>query len=177
MGLSEELERIAQAALAFAAAGEGLAAVLPCEPAAGLRVYLCAFEGAGRRSWIALHGDGQPVRDRRLVRDAASIAALCELAEERAGGGDLPALRARLAELRAREQVEGIEEAEAAAAALQEAIMTPPRVASLAYLDRLGGAARELERALGEIGRSPFAEARAQGAAAEDGVTDKVEHG
>lgn len=177
MALSQELEQIAEAALAFAGPEERLAAVIPSEPAAGLRVYLCAFEGAEARSWIALDGRGFPLRDRRLVREAAFIAAMCELAEERAAGGDLAGLRARLAELRERERMEGLEEAERAAAALERAILPPPRVASPAYLDRLGGATRELERALGEIGRSPFAEAMARGAAAVEAVAAEVEAG
>lgn len=175
MGLSEELSQIAEAALAFAAPGERLAAVIPCEPAGGLRVYLCAFESGQARSWIALDGGGLPLRDRRLVRDAVSIAAMCELAEERAGGGDLPGLRARLAELRTEEGLEWMEEAESAVAALEAAILPAPRVASPAYLDRLGGATRRLEQALGEIGRSPFAEAMAQGAAAVEGLAAEVE--
>ncbi len=177
MSLIEDLERIARAALAFAGPGETLAAVIPAEPASGLRVYLCAFEGSGARSWIALDGEARPLRDRRLVRDAVSIAAMCELAEERAAGGDPASLRARLAELRRREQVEGIEEAEAALVALEEAIAPTPRLASPSYLDRLGGAARELERALGEIGRSPFAVAMAQGQVAVEALAADVEAG
>ena len=54
------------------------------------------------------------------MREAASLAALCEVAEESAGGGHLPELRARLAELRETDNPVGIEEAEAAAAALAE---------------------------------------------------------
>ena len=173
--MAQDLERIARAALAFAGPGETLAAVLPAEPASGLRVYVCAFEGDEGRSWVALDADARPLRDRRLVRDAVSIAAMCELAEEQAAGGDQATLRARLVELREREQVEGLEAAEAALAALEEAIAPPPRLASPSYLDRLGSAARELERALGEIGRSPFAEAMAQGAAAVEGLAAEVE--
>jgi hypothetical protein len=177
VALSEDLERIVQAALPMAGPGERLAAVIPSEPTPGLRVYLCAFEQEAGRSWVALDGDGRPVRDRRLIREAVSIAAMCELAEEQAGGRDLVALRARLAELRQQEDLEGVEAAEAAAEALQEAILPPPRVASPAYLDRIGGAARKLEQALGEIGRSPFAEAMAQGTAAVEALAADVEVG
>ena len=76
----------------------------------------------------------------RLVREAASLAALCEVAEESAGGGHLAELRARLAELRETDNPEGIEEAEAAAAALAETLQPEPRVASGAYLDAIGSA-------------------------------------
>lgn len=56
------------------------------EPTPGERLYLCAFASAdGVTSWIALEDDASPVRSRQRVRDAASIAAICEVAEESAG--------------------------------------------------------------------------------------------
>jgi hypothetical protein len=154
--LSDDLEQIAPAAAAFAEAGEELAGVLAAETL-GRRVYLCAFASPERTTWLALDGEAQPIGDVRLVREAASIAALCEVAEESAGGGDLPELRARLAEIRETDNPEGIEDAEAAAAALAETIQPEPRVASGAYLDAIGAAARRLEAALGDSGGSPFA--------------------
>jgi hypothetical protein len=93
------------------------------------------------------------------VREAASLTALCEVAEESAGGGDLPELRARLAELRETEAPVGIEEAEEAAVALAGVLQPEPRVASGAYLDAIGSASRRLEETLGEGGASPFAAA------------------
>ena len=120
-------------------------------------MYLCAFDGGGGRSWLALDGAGAPVTSRRAVRDAASIAALCELAEEVAAGGDLDDLISRLVAVRMTEAPAGIEEAEEAARTLQRTIEPPPRLASPAYLDRIGHATRRLEQALGE-GGSPFAE-------------------
>lgn len=158
MALSEDVEQIAAAATGFAAAGEELAGVLVAETL-GRRVYLCAFASAERTAWLALDGDARPVGDVRLVREAASIAALCEVAEESAGGGDLPELRARLAEIRETDHPQGIEEAEAAAAALAELIEPDVRVASGAYLDAIGAAARRLEATLGDSGGSPFAAA------------------
>lgn len=80
--LSHELETIADTARAHVAAGEELAAVIPAEPAQGVRVYLCAFANGDARSWIALDGLGQPVTDRSLLLEAVSIAALCELADD-----------------------------------------------------------------------------------------------
>jgi hypothetical protein len=158
MAIAEEVERVAGSAAAFAAPGEALAGVLVAETL-GRRVYLCAFESAEGRAWLALDDAAQPLTDGRLVREAASLAALCEVAEESAGGGHLPELRARLAELRETDRPEGIEEAEAAAASLAETLQPEPRVASGAYLDALGSASRRLEQALGESGASPFAAA------------------
>jgi hypothetical protein len=158
MAVVKDVARIADAAAAFAGPGEELAGVLVVETL-GRRIYLCAFESAERRAWLALGDDGQLLTERRLVQEAASLAGLCEVAEESAGGGDLPELRARLAELRANEAPVGIEEAEAAAAGLAETLQPEPRVASGAYLDAIGSAARRLEQALGESGASPFAAA------------------
>jgi len=158
MTVAEDVGRIAAAAAAFAEPGEELAGVLVTETL-GRRVYLCAFESAGGHAWLALGAQAEPLAERRLVREAASLAALCELAEESAGGGHLEELRARLAELRRTDRPEGIEEAEAAAASLAETLQGRPRVASGGYLDAIGSASRRLEQALGEGGASPFAAA------------------
>jgi hypothetical protein len=175
MTLEEELSAAGEAAGRHAEDGETLAAVIPTEPGAEARVYLCAYERGGERSWLALDGAFRPVADRVLVRDAVAIAAMCELAEESAGGGDIGELRARLVELRLAEAPDGIEEAEVAAAELQETIARVPRVASVPYLDALGEAASRLEHALGEVGGSPFAEAMKTGLAAADELADDVE--
>jgi hypothetical protein len=158
MAVADDVARIAAAAAAFAADGEELAGVLAAETL-GRRVYLCAFRAGEETTWLALDDEAQPIADARLVREAASLTALCEVAEESAGGGDLPQLRARLAELRETEAPEGIEEAETAAAALAETLEPEPRVASGAYLDAIGSASRRLEETLGETGASPFAAA------------------
>ena len=56
--------------------------------------------GDGGRTWLALRRPAaSPSADRLRVRDAVSIIALCELADETAGGGDLDELRAQLAAL------------------------------------------------------------------------------
>ena len=177
MDLEEQLRSAVEAAVRFAADGEELTGVVPAEPASGERVYLCSYSRGDEQSWLALDGMGRPVEDRRLVRDAVSIAAMCELAEETAGGGDLGELRARLVELRLTENPDGIEEAEVAAAELQEAILAAPRLASADYLDSIGGAAMKLERALGEAGASPFAEAMKVGAVAAEQLAGNVERG
>jgi hypothetical protein len=95
VSLSEDVGRIAEAAARYAASGEELAAVVPVEPASGERVYLCAFARAdGSQSWLGLDDRGSPLTYRTLIRAAASIAALVEVAEESAAvtTGDEPRL-------------------------------------------------------------------------------------
>ena len=147
MALSDELDRVAEVAAAYAASGEGVAGILATEPGEGRRAYLCAFSHDGTRSWLALGASGEPVASRAFVREIASIAALCELAADAAGGGELEELRARLAQIRLTEDPPGIDEAEEAA----------------------------LELALGATGGSPFAEAMKQGRVAVDALTLEVE--
>src|SRR5204862_3365150 len=126
VGLAEDRGRIAAAASSFYEPGEEVAAVIPTEPRAGIRVYLCAFRaGEEPAGWIALDHDERPVEDRSLLRDAVSVAALCEIADEVAGGGDLEGLRTQLAALKITEAPEGIEEAEEAALALERVIALP----------------------------------------------------
>jgi hypothetical protein len=174
VALEDELEAIAERARALAGAGEELAVVIPTEPAVGIRVYLCALTSREARSWIGLDGGGEPVRDRGLVHDAVTVAALCELAEESAAGGDLDGFAARLDEL---EEAEGVDvtEAREALEGLRSVLLAPPRVASPTYLDRIGLATRRFEQALGEVGASPFADAMKQGSTAVEGLAAEVE--
>jgi hypothetical protein len=79
------LRRIAEAAVAYAADSEELAGIVPAEPAQGVRLYLCAYRNGEETAWLVLDADGAPVEDRSLVRDAVSIAALWELANELRG--------------------------------------------------------------------------------------------
>lgn len=153
MALADDLSRMA--------AASGADAVLAAEPHPDERVYVLAFEEAdGARSWLAVDGVGEPLSDRRLVREAVSILALCELAEETAAGGDLDELRSQLAALRVTENPPGIEDAEGAVLALQRVLGTPPTLATPRRLDEIGTATRELELALGGTGQgSPFAAA------------------
>ena len=175
MSLTEDLGRIVSKAETFAARGEELSGLLAAEPRSGERVYLCAFDGEEeRRSWLALDDDGRPVESRAVVRDAVSILALCELAEDTAAGGDLGELRSRLAELRSEEDVPGIERAEEAVVALQDTIGDPPKVASPERLDDLGTAVRRVEQAFGE-GRSPFAEALKAASHSVEALTEDIE--
>ena len=177
MALAEELDRVAAAAAAHASEGEAVAAILAAEPTGGGRVYLCAYEGGEGRGWLALDDAERPIDDRGLVRDAASIAALCEVAVEVAGGGDLEELRSRLVALRLSEAPPGIEEAEDAALGLERVIGAAPRLASPDYLDAVGAATLRLEQALGQDGPSPFAEAMRQAVGVVNEVTAEVEQG
>lgn len=176
MELAQELERIATLAAAQADAGEEVVGVLAAEAEPGERVYLCAFARRDRRSWLAFDAAGAPVSERARLRDAVAILALCELAEETAGGGDLGELRARLVALRVTENPPGIDEAEEAALALEAVVGAPPRLATPAHLDAVGAATRRLERALGD-GSSPFASAMQQSAGAVEELTREVESG
>lgn len=150
MTLADDLELVAARA--------GADAVLAAEAHTGERVYLCAFEEAdGGLTWLALDRDGEPVSERQRVRDAVSILALCELAEETAAGGDLDELCSQLAALRLTESPPGIEEAEEAVLALQHVLGAPPMLATSTRLDEIGAATRRLEIALGGVSQvSPF---------------------
>ena len=175
MTLAEDLNRIAAAAAEHASDGEELAGVLAAEPAQGGRVYLCAFRSGDAVSWLALDDTGAAVTERELVREAASLVALAELAEESAGGGELDDLRSRLVALRLTENPEGIEEAEEAVLNLQRTLGAPPRLATATYLDEVGVATKRLEDALGSPGSSPFAEVMKTSAGAVQSFTSDVE--
>jgi hypothetical protein len=175
MELTEDLRRIADAAVRYADAGEDLIGIVPAEPSPRARFYLCAYRGReGQEAWLLLDDEGRPVDRRAVVREVVSIAALVELAEETAGGGDLDELRSQLVALRMTENPPGIDEAENAALALQAEIGATPRVATPERLDAIGAATLNLEQALGGSG-SPFAVAMREATATVDELTRDVE--
>jgi hypothetical protein len=88
MALDQELRRIAEVAVTYCRDREELTGIIPAEPAVAVRVYLCAYRDGEETGWLVLRADGSPVEERSLVRDAVSIAALYELAEEAAGSTD-----------------------------------------------------------------------------------------
>jgi hypothetical protein len=170
VSLSDDLARAARLAIEHAEPGDAVSGVIAAEPRAGQRVYLCALDGHdGYRSWVAVREDGAAVTSRRELREAVSIAALCEVAADAAGGGDVDALIASLVALREAEAPPGIEDAEEAARALKHVLAEPPQVASPERLDEIGAAARTLERELDPLASSPFSAAlqSSQGAVAE----------
>ena len=169
MELAEELAEVASRT--------GAAAVLAAEARPGERIYVCAFEEAdGGRTWLAYDAFGEPVTQRRRVRDAVSIVALCEVAEETAAGGDLDELRSQLAALRIAEAPPGIEEAEEAALELQRVLGAPPTLAAPERLDAIGAATRRLETALGgAMQGSPFANAMKAASGVVEALSSDVE--
>ena len=176
MSLTADLERTAASAAALAPEGASLTAVLAAEPATAIRGYVCAFEDTdGSRSWVVLDDAGTPVTERQALRDVVSIAALCEIAEESAFGGDLDELLGQLVALRLTENPPGIDEAEEAVRALQRVIGSPPQLATPARLDELGVATRRLEQALDPVAPSPFTAALKTAQATVDELLQEVE--
>jgi hypothetical protein len=175
VALAEDLRRIAEAAVRYADQGEEVIGIVPAEPSPGSRAYLCAYRReSGETSWLVLDDEERPVESRVRIREIVSIAALVELAEETAGGGQLDELRSQLVAVRMTENPAGIEDAEEAALALQTVIGGVPRVATPARLDEIGAATLRLERVLGGSG-SPFAVAMKEAAATVDELTRDVE--
>jgi hypothetical protein len=172
MELADELAAVARAT---ASRGE-VTGVLAAEPSSGRRLYLVALGDGGDTQWLVVDREGHADDRREDVRATASIIALCELAADLAGGGDLAGLQQQLTQLRIVENPEGIEEAEEAAAALERVVGQPPRVASPAYLDEVGAATAALERALGDHS-SPFSAALRAGTGAVDEFVRDVERG
>ena len=143
MDLAAELERVAGlAAETGGADGDVVSGVIPTEPAPGRRVYPVRVRRRGRATAAGsrVREDGTAVESRTELREAVSIAALCEVATDAAGGGDLDALIARLEELRRTEAPEGIEDAEEAARALRAVLgdAAAGRDAGAARRDRRG---------------------------------------
>jgi hypothetical protein len=170
MALGDELERARELATMHIRDGDVVSGLLATEPEPGRRVYLGSIDVAdGTRAWLGVRGDGSVVTSRAELRAAVSIAALCEVAVDAAGGGDLDGLIASLADLREREAPEGIEDAEAAARELRAVIGDPPQLATPERLDAIGAATRRLEQELDPGGASPFSAAlkSAQGAVSE----------
>jgi len=175
VGLEEDVWHAAEAAAAHAVDEERVGAVLAAEPSPGRRFYLCAYSGS-TETWLVVDASGAPVAERAVVRDVVSIAALCEIAVDAAGGGDLQELRSSLAALRLTEDPPGIERAEEAALELERVVGNPPRLATPTYLDIVGAATRELERSLGED-ESPFVRTMAAARGSVEALTSAVEAG
>ena len=130
-----------------------------------------------RRARLARARRGRPARRRAGGRPRGRLDRGALRGRRGDGGRRRPAeLRARLAEIRETEAPQGIEAAEAAAAALAETLQREPRLASTDYLDRdrRRGRAR-LEQALGDDAGSPFATAMQQAVPAVEELAAEVE--
>ncbi|MGN6378090.1 MAG: hypothetical protein ACTHNU_04000 [Gaiellales bacterium] len=153
MSLERDLERAEAAAESHARAGERVAAVMPAEPTPGLRVYLAAFESGHDLEYMLLDEDGVPVADLRLVRDAVSVIALSERAEEVSAAVSADVIAGRFDELAGRLAKEDAGASQAArdvAGAAREvaSVADGVRLATPAYLDEVGAVAAALGAAL-----------------------------
>jgi hypothetical protein len=180
MTLEEDLETAVAAAGRHARPGERPVAVMAAEPA-GARLFVVALTAGEELGYVALDTAGEPVADRRLVKDAVSLAALAERAEEVSGATAADELvaqfRATSGALRGAGEGEAADAAEAVAAAgerLGEAA-AGPRAATPVYLDRIAALAGALGAAiegfvphaerLGQAGERPTPSAEAAWAA------------
>jgi hypothetical protein len=154
MTLELELETTLAAAGRLARDGERAVAVMPAEPQSGTRVYVVAFAAGDELAYIVLDADGAPVADRRLVKDAVSLAALAERAEEVSGATAADELVERFGEAAAVLKRTGDKEGAAAAAAVVAAARklaegaSGPRAATPTFLDRMAALAAGLAAAL-----------------------------
>jgi hypothetical protein len=147
-----DLLRAAAVASGRAEPGESVVAVLSAAPFFGPVLYLCALRAGPEDAplaWVAVDEAGGVVNDERLVREAASLAALCETAEEAAGVllADDVAHAAHAAIPLAGDEHPAVKEAlrlvEHHARALSR-LAGGVRVATATYLDELADAARTL---------------------------------
>ena len=153
MTLEEELETAVTAAGRHARPGEQPVAVMAAEPA-GRRVFVVALAAGDELGYVAVDGAGAAVADRRLVKDAVSLAALAERAEEVSGATAADDLVERFRE--AVRSLRGAGEGEAAAAAEAvadagarlAAAAAGPRAATPVYLDRIAALAGDLAAAI-----------------------------
>jgi hypothetical protein len=154
MSLEQELERTFAAAGRHARPDEHAVAVMATEPDSGARVYVVAFAAGDNLAYVALDEAGAPVSDRRLVKDAVSLAALAERADEVSGATAADELVERFGEAAAVLGRVGLKDAAAAAEAVVAAAghladaASGPRPATAVYLDRMAALAAELGAAL-----------------------------
>jgi hypothetical protein len=167
MTLEEQLETAVAAAGRHARPGEEAVAVMAAEPA-GVRVFVVALAAGEELGYVAVDVAGAAVADRRLVKDAVSLAALAERAEEVSGATAADELvtqfRAASGALRGAGDGQAAEAAEAVAAAGARlgAAAAGPRTATPVYLDRIAALAAELAAAIDAF--VPHAERLGQGA-------------
>jgi hypothetical protein len=153
MTLEEELETAVAAAGRHARPGEQPVAVMAAEPA-GTRVFVVALAAGEDLGFVAVDRAGTAVADRRLVKDAVSLAALAERAEEVSGATAADDLVEQFRGTAESLRAAGEGEAAAAAKAVADAgarlgaAAAGPRAATPVYLDRLAALAGELAAAI-----------------------------
>jgi hypothetical protein len=154
MTLEQELEGTFAAAGRHARDGEQAVAVMAAEPQSGTRVYVVAFAAGDELAYVVLDRAGAPVANRRLVKDAVSLAALAERAEEVSGATAADELVERFGEAEEVLRRAGDKEAATAAAAVVAAARSlaegasGPRAATPVFLDRMAALAAGLAAAL-----------------------------
>jgi len=154
MTLEQELEATLAAAGRHARDGEQPVAVMAAEPQSGTRVYVVAFAAGDDLAYVVLDTAGAPVADRRLVKDAVSLTALAERAEEVSGATAADELVERFGE--ADEVLKRVGDSEAATAAAAVVVAarnlaegaSGPRTATPVFLDRMAALAAGLAAAL-----------------------------
>jgi hypothetical protein len=126
---------------------------MAAEPA-GTRVFVVALAAGDELGYVAVDGAGAAVADRRLVKDAVSLSALAERAEEVSGATAADDLVEQFRGAAGSLRRAGEGEAAAAAEAVAEAgarlgaAAAGPRAATPVYLDRLAALAGELAAAI-----------------------------
>jgi hypothetical protein len=160
MPLAEaDVTRAAEQARSVAAPGEQVVAVMAAEILRTGVVFLCGLRGPAEDAplaWVALDAEGGAVDDEAIVREAASLVALCETAEEAAAVLELDLIResarralevAGAADRLLRDALERTLAAADALAAVSDGV----RLARAPYLDELGERARALAYAAADL--------------------------
>ena len=147
---------------AHAGRGDAVSGVLATEPPAGtprLRL-LDRRRGRAREPGSPSTRTAAPVTSRVELRAAVSIAALCEVAADAAGGGDLDGLhRDASSSCASGRRRRGSRTRRRPRARLRDVVGEPPQLATRQRLDEIGVATRRLEQELEPGGASPFAAA------------------
>lgn len=119
-------------------------------PASDLRrgeLFICAVPQGDELGWVVIDAAGAPLDERRVIRQAVELAAICEAAEETAAALAIDEALPMLADAWRLSTELGEADAELATHAMYQALeelqplVQGIRVADPAYLDRLAGAA------------------------------------
>lgn len=153
MSLVDDLERAGRAGAGLSGAGARPAAVMAAEGRHG-RGFLVAVGGPQAYSYVILDDRERPVADPRRVRELVTLIALAERADEVAGAVDGERVATAFEDCAGRLREHGDLAAAGAAAGVAAAYRelvdaaSGPRVATAAYLDRIGARAAAAAGAL-----------------------------